>query len=142
VSKAEFPFGDVWARIRKVTGWKRQNDLCAYLGLKTSAISSMKSKGFFPLEWAIRIALDYDTDITFMLMGSKVEQQGFTKVKPDQVIERLKSGQPMWLALPANIAKSMEMGLIIKLCDAGGIANLNTADLEAHKRIFDGDGEK
>ena len=58
------------------------------------------------------------------------------------LIKRLDEGESMWVALPAKVIRQISVGIMIDAMQSGGVAELEGNDLKAHKRRFDGDGEK
>ena len=68
-SLVTFPFDDVWKRICSVTHWKNQSDLAGFLGIKSPSVTGAKNRGTFPIEWAVKLALDYNINITWLLTG-------------------------------------------------------------------------
>lgn len=62
-------FESAWERVKEITGWKKFINLADHLGIASSNISQAKAKDNFVLEWARRIALDYDSTVEWILDG-------------------------------------------------------------------------
>ncbi|MEG6550179.1 helix-turn-helix transcriptional regulator [Desulfocurvibacter africanus] len=69
-ASTELPsFDAVWSRLRKLAGFKRQADLAEALKITGSSVSGAKQRGFFPLEWAYKLALTHQISLDFILKG-------------------------------------------------------------------------
>ncbi|MCK9502129.1 MAG: hypothetical protein M0Q52_09860, partial [Lascolabacillus sp.] len=42
---------EVWLRVKKITKWKRQNDLADFLGITPGSVSGAKQEGVFREAW-------------------------------------------------------------------------------------------
>jgi hypothetical protein len=62
-------YDKVWERIQHITGWKKQKDMAEFLGINSSAITNPKKRGVFPLEWAVKIAIEYEESVVYILTG-------------------------------------------------------------------------
>ncbi len=67
---AQFEFNDLWDRICSVTKWNQYSEMAKYLEIKSPSVTGAKNRGYFPIEWAIKIALDYDVNINWLLTGT------------------------------------------------------------------------
>lgn len=65
----EFNFTEVWNRVGLLTGWKNQSQLADFLGFSSASITGAKGRGFFPIEWAYKIARGYDSSTDWLLTG-------------------------------------------------------------------------
>jgi len=57
-------------------------------------------------------------------------------------IDRLNSGEPFWLALPAKIIRQLPIGILADIMCIGGIAELNQKELKTHNNKFHGSGKE
>jgi len=62
-------YDKIWERVQQVTGWKKQKDMAAFLGINSSAITNPKKRGVFPLEWAVKIAIEHEESVVYILTG-------------------------------------------------------------------------
>ncbi len=62
-------FEIIWHRVKKITGWKKQNDLCIFLGITSASVSGAKALGVFREPWAKKIAEEYNTTVEEILRG-------------------------------------------------------------------------
>ncbi|MBB5020779.1 LexA family transcriptional regulator [Desulfurispira natronophila] len=53
------PFNGAWTRVRQLTSLKNQADLATALQISPASVSGAKKRGFFPLEWLLKLALDH-----------------------------------------------------------------------------------
>jgi phage repressor protein C with HTH and peptisase S24 domain len=60
-------FEAVWLRVKKITKWKRQNDLAEFLGITPGSVSGAKQEGVFREIWAKKIAQEFNCDISDIL---------------------------------------------------------------------------
>lgn len=58
-------------RVKKITGWKTQNDLADWLGIKQSSVSGAKKNNRFLLEWAYKIAKFYNSNTDWIMDGDE-----------------------------------------------------------------------
>lgn len=65
----KFPFEDVWGRVVILTGWESQTQLADFLGFSASSVSGAKKRGFFPIEWAYKIANKHNAFTDWLLTG-------------------------------------------------------------------------
>lgn len=68
-------FEITWHRVKKLTGWKRQNDLGSFLGVTSAGISKAKREGVFREKWAEKIADEFDTTVKEILQGHPPENE-------------------------------------------------------------------
>lgn len=62
-------FVHIWLRIRQITGWTRQRELAAFLGVRPASISGAKTRNRFPAEWGFRIAERYGINLEWLFTG-------------------------------------------------------------------------
>lgn len=65
-------FEDVWERIRSVTGWKKYGEFADFLEIKAASVSGAKKRGGMPIEWAFRVARDYNVSTDWLLTGEEL----------------------------------------------------------------------
>lgn len=75
-------FEIIWHRVKQVTGWKKQNDLCKFLKITSASVSGAKKKGVFRDKWAKKIAEEYNTTAYDILYGEKAENQPVPAKEP------------------------------------------------------------
>jgi phage repressor protein C with HTH and peptisase S24 domain len=63
-------FEIIWHRVKQITGWKKQNDLGNFLGIKSGSISSAKALGIFREPWAKKIAAEFNTTVEEILYST------------------------------------------------------------------------
>ena len=68
-------------RVRAVTGWERQHEIAAFLGIKASSVSGCKARDSFPVEWAFKIASAYNVSTDWLLTGEGEKDRGSTAIK-------------------------------------------------------------
>ncbi|ADU65551.1 CI repressor [Desulfurispirillum indicum S5] len=61
------PFNGAWSRIQQLTGLSTQAELADALGINPASVSGAKKRGFFPLEWMLKIALDYQVSMDALI---------------------------------------------------------------------------
>lgn len=63
-------FEEVWKRLQKQIGLKRQKELAVLLGIKSPSVTDAKKRGLFPLSWAYQIALQHKISLDLILLGT------------------------------------------------------------------------
>lgn len=64
-------FRDIWDRVKKITGWKNQSEMAAFLGIAGSNISEAKGRNSFPHAWMEKISDEFNVSIDWLLTGKK-----------------------------------------------------------------------
>lgn len=67
---SEFSFDELWGRVQLLTGWKNYVDLSEYIGITQQSVSGAKKRGFFPIEWAYKVARGYKGSTDWILTGN------------------------------------------------------------------------
>ncbi len=102
-------FESTFERVKRVTGWKKQQELTDFLGISSSAITGPKKRNAFPLEWAFKIAQAFETSTDWILTGKGLmrlgENVGQIVQLEDPTITELKS----WL----NELRGEEPGIYV-----------------------------
>lgn len=62
-------FEDSWRRVKALTGWGKNKELADFLEISGSSVSGTKGRGNFPLEWAHKIAKEYNGSTDWILEG-------------------------------------------------------------------------
>lgn len=75
--------------MKSLTGWEKSKELAAFLGISGSSVSGTKGRGNFPLEWARKIAKEYNVSIDWILEGKGLEPStvGSTGKNPNDQVE-------------------------------------------------------
>lgn len=60
-------FTESWDRVKEITGWRKDNELAKFLEISGSSVSGTKGRGNFPIEWAHKIALAYESSTDWIL---------------------------------------------------------------------------
>ncbi len=68
-------------------------EMANYLKIKSPSITAAEKRGFFPLEWAVKIALAFDINIKWLLTG-----EGQPGATPEPA-----TPEPYKFVIPANI---------------------------------------
>jgi hypothetical protein len=71
-----FSFNEVWDRVVLLTEWQRLLQMADFLGFSSASISGAKKRGFFPVEWAIKIAHGYKGSTDWLLTGEGPMHKG------------------------------------------------------------------
>lgn len=69
ITPREAVFDAAWERVKAVTGWKKQSELAAFLGIKAPNVSGAKDRGTFPYDWARKLSLAYAVNAEWLLSG-------------------------------------------------------------------------
>lgn len=64
-------FDTIWLRVKLVTGWKQQNELAEYLGIKAASVSGAKKEGVFRESWLEQIADETGVYVKWLLTGER-----------------------------------------------------------------------
>lgn len=67
----KIPYGPVWERIKSITGWSKHSDLAVFLNITGSTVSGARSRDSFPVQWAFKIAQDYNQSTDWLLTGEQ-----------------------------------------------------------------------
>ncbi len=71
---SNFPFEDVWSRVKNITSWVKLGELANFLDISQSSVSGAKQKrDSFPLEWAFKIAQEFNCTTDWLLTGKNPE---------------------------------------------------------------------
>jgi len=65
----ENQFDLAWDRVLTLTSWNQKSQLADYLSIKRQSVSSARRRGNFPLDWAYKIATDFDSSVEWILEG-------------------------------------------------------------------------
>ena len=72
----EFPFDDVFKRIKQATGMKNQQALAVFLGITSTSVSRQKQRNIILTDWVMKIAVTYDLSIDWLLYGTGTMKKG------------------------------------------------------------------
>ncbi len=60
-------FDSVWKRVRELTGWSKKGELADFLGIRRQSVSGAIKRRGFPLDWAYKIAVAYDSNTDWII---------------------------------------------------------------------------
>lgn len=66
---SNFPFSEVWTRIKSTTELSNYNELASIIGVSQPTISRLKKIDSFPVEWAFLVASKYGLLTEWVLKG-------------------------------------------------------------------------
>lgn len=69
--------------MRHLTGWSKKGELADFLGIKRQSVSGAVRRGVFPLEWAYKIAIAFDSSTDWVIDGRGSMRPG--QIDPDKV---------------------------------------------------------
>lgn len=67
-------FDDAWSRAQRLLGIKTQRDLAKLLNINESNITQAKRRGFFPLEWAVYLAKNFNLSLDEFILGRETSK--------------------------------------------------------------------
>jgi hypothetical protein len=90
-------FDDCWQRVKLVTSWKRYAQMVDFLKINKSTVSRKINEKVFPTDWALKIALGFNSNVHWILTGenptgNQVVEEGSEKL--DSFEEKLESFNP------------------------------------------------
>lgn len=62
-------FEATFDRVKQLTGWKTQQQLCEFLDVTSASVSGAKKRDNFPTNWAFRIARQFHSSTDWLLTG-------------------------------------------------------------------------
>ena len=70
------PYEPVWERVKQITGWKKDNELALFLEVKPGTVSGAKQRDSFPIQWAFKIAQDFESNTDWLMTGEGPMKSG------------------------------------------------------------------
>lgn len=90
-------FDIIWHRVKKLTGWKKQNDLGEFLGIEPPGISKAKKLGLFRMKWAQKIAATFGTTAEEILYGAKATDKNGKHENINHLEDPIITDLKLWL---------------------------------------------
>jgi hypothetical protein len=82
--KFDFPFDEVWDRVKKATDIQTQRQLASFLNITPQSITNLKKKGdVFLLNWIYRIASGYNLSMDWLISGRGLMNDDTIKITTD-----------------------------------------------------------
>lgn len=71
-------FEVAWGRVKRITGWSKYKELAAFVDSSTESISGVKKRGKFNLDWAYKIAKEFNSSTDYIMDGEEAMKRGET----------------------------------------------------------------
>lgn len=95
-------FESSWERVKKATGMRKQSQLALFLGNSASNVTEAKKRDAFPLEWAFKLAKEYDLNTDWIMTG-----QSPMRREPSQA-EKIREGEEKYEEPLAHMEDSLQ----------------------------------